>query len=117
MQEKIHAILILAAHSPSESKGSSAYNTFLLFFSYSLSERCQHVAALLFAVLHVQTPSSTSLPCKWLAPSQGRGNYLHREVVQLPSQLSLCCRVKCDVVVAWRSIMFKMGRLFVSLWV
>ncbi|XP_077552317.1 uncharacterized protein LOC144166675 [Haemaphysalis longicornis] len=37
-----------------------------------LSERCQHVAALLFAVLHVQTPSSTSLPCKWLAPSQGQ---------------------------------------------
>ncbi|CAN7999026.1 unnamed protein product, partial [Ixodes hexagonus] len=38
-----------------------------------LSQRCQHVAALLFAVLDVQAPSCTDMPCRWMAPTQGKG--------------------------------------------
>ncbi|XP_049517020.1 uncharacterized protein LOC125942822 [Dermacentor silvarum] len=36
-----------------------------------LSQSCQHIAALLFAVRSIQTPSCTGMPCKWMAPTQG----------------------------------------------
>ncbi|XP_064472852.1 uncharacterized protein LOC135387680 [Ornithodoros turicata] len=39
-----------------------------------LSQRCQHVAGLLFAVRSIQSPSCTDMPCRWIAPTQGQNN-------------------------------------------
>ncbi|KAL3242591.1 hypothetical protein MRX96_021036 [Rhipicephalus microplus] len=41
-----------------------------MFKEERLSQKCQHNAALLFAIRGIQTPSCTSTPCKWMAPTQ-----------------------------------------------
>ncbi|KAL3175822.1 hypothetical protein MRX96_001005 [Rhipicephalus microplus] len=43
-----------------------------MFKEKRLSQKCQHVAALLFAIRGIQTPSCTSTPCRWMAPTQGQ---------------------------------------------
>lgn len=55
----------------------------------SLSQKCQHVAALLFAVIEVQTPSCTDMPCRWMAPTQGK--YILSCLVMMHWDLTLKC--------------------------
>ncbi|XP_070378454.1 uncharacterized protein [Dermacentor albipictus] len=47
------------------------------------SQRCQHIAALLFAIRSIQRPSCTSVPCRWMAPTQGQNHLLTKPLVDI----------------------------------
>ncbi|KAK8776918.1 hypothetical protein V5799_029743 [Amblyomma americanum] len=48
-----------------------------------LSQRCQPIAALLFAVRSIQTPSCTDMPCRWTAPTQGHSRLLTKPLADI----------------------------------